>query len=104
MFQGLRHAREKAAVVPAGLRWRVGPAMRGEVIVLEDKALESLGQTLQVQTRGGLVGIASRCIARQVGKQPLIDRVEKPFDPPAAPRFGDLGEDRSNVEVGTDLL
>ena len=65
---------------------------------------EGLGEALQIQPRRDLGGASGGGIARQPRQQALIHGVEETFDAAATTGLTDLGKDRLDFEVGTDLF
>ena len=104
LFQGHRELGKKAVGAPAGV-WRyTGGTVGGLMVLMEHKVLEGLGEALQIQPWPDLGGVSGRGIARQPRKQALIHGVEEAFDAAATTGLTNLGKDRLDFEVGTDLF
>ena len=73
------------------------------MVLTQYKVLEGAGEALQIQPWGDLGGEPGGRIPRQSREQPLIHGVEKAFDATAATRLADLGKDRLDLQVRTDL-
>jgi hypothetical protein len=74
------------------------------MVLLEHKVLEGLGKALQIQPRPDLGRVAGRGIARQPLEQALIHGVEEAFDATAPPGLANLGKDRLDFQVCTDVF